>query len=160
MSGFRGGGFGAEPGRFEVAGSRRVNWEPDDLAATTGKTASTPRSDSGDPALKPNDRCFSRPGRCKIKSPALTSRDRVLFDEQSRRNFGPVGEVVPRRPTGLKTEVDGQTARCAWPGWLGLRAPPFRLRRQPDHQREPFLRLRAGTRREHRGGPDRVTPGG
>jgi putative ABC transport system permease protein len=61
--------------------------------------------------FEPGDPLFTDPG-LRAKAQALTQRGRVLFDELSRPEFGPIGEWL-RQGKVVETEVAGKRVRVA-----------------------------------------------
>jgi len=120
----------------EVAGITPVNWN---LMIWRNPENRSTRSILAI-GFEPNDPLFLDP-ELKIKAQALTQQGRVLFDEQSREEFGPVGEWF-REGRTVETEVDGKRVRVA--GLVGL-GPSFGADGNLITSRETFLRLRPGT---------------
>jgi len=120
----------------EVAGITPVNWN---LMIWRNPENRSTRSILAI-GFEPNDPLFLDP-ELKIKAQALTQQGRVLFDEQSREEFGPVGEWF-REGRTVETEVDGKRVRVA--GLVGL-GPSFGADGNLITSRATFLRLRPGT---------------
>jgi len=86
--------------------------------------------------FEPNDPLFLDPS-LKAKAQLLTQRDRVLFDELSRDEFGPVATWF-REGRTVESEVGGKRVRVA--GLVGL-GPSFGADGNLITSRETFLRL-------------------
>jgi len=86
--------------------------------------------------FEPNDPLFLDPG-LKSKAKLLTQRGRVLFDELSREEFGPIGPWF-RQGRTVETEVSGTRVRVA--GLVGL-GPSFGADGNLITSRETFLSL-------------------
>jgi putative ABC transport system permease protein len=90
--------------------------------------------------FEPGDALFTDPG-LKAKAQALTQVGRVLFDEQSRPEFGPVASWF-RQGRTIETEVAGKRVRVA--GLVSL-GPSFGADGNMLTSRETFLRLLPST---------------
>ncbi len=90
--------------------------------------------------FEPGDPLFSDPG-LSAKTSALTQVGRVLFDEQSRPEFGPVADWF-RQGRTVETEVAGKRVRVA--GLVSL-GPSFGADGNMLTSRETFLRLLPST---------------
>jgi putative ABC transport system permease protein len=90
--------------------------------------------------FEPNDPLFIDPG-LQAKAHALNQKGRVLFDELSRREFGPIAEWL-RAGRTVETEVAGKRVRVAGLVTLG---PSFGADGNMLTSRETFLRLMPGT---------------
>ena len=90
--------------------------------------------------FEPNDPLFTDPGLA-AKAKLLTQRDRVLFDEASRPEFGPVGEWFREGKT-VETEVDGKRVRVV--GLVAL-GPSFGADGNLITSTETLLRLKPNT---------------
>lgn len=116
----------------EVIGISPVNWDfllwrnPDNL---TTRAILALGFDPGDPLLTDQ----SLPGKAKL----LTMKDRILFDERSRAEFGPIAEWF-RSGKQVDVEVVGKRVRVAGLVQLG---PSFGADGNLLTSRETFLRL-------------------
>lgn len=90
--------------------------------------------------FEPGDPLFTDPS-LKDKAHALTQVGRVLFDEQSRQEFGPVASWF-RQGRTVETEVAGKRVRVA--GLVSL-GPSFGADGNMLTSRETFLRLLPST---------------
>jgi putative ABC transport system permease protein len=90
--------------------------------------------------FEPGDPLFSDPG-LSAKASSLTQVGRVLFDEQSRPEFGPVADWF-RQGRTVETEVAGKRVRVA--GLVSL-GPSFGADGNMLTSRETFLRLLPST---------------
>jgi putative ABC transport system permease protein len=90
--------------------------------------------------FEPGDPLFTDPQLAK-KARALTQRGRVLFDELSRPEFGPIGAWF-RQGRVVETEVAGKRVRVA--GLVAL-GPSFGADGNIITSRETFLRLMPNT---------------
>ena len=90
--------------------------------------------------FEPGDPLFTDPGLSR-KAHALTQSGRVLFDEQSRPEFGPVASWF-RAGRTVETEVAGKRVRVA--GLVSL-GPSFGADGNMLTSRETFLRLLPST---------------
>ncbi len=90
--------------------------------------------------FEPGDPLFTDPG-LKAKAAALTQVGRVLFDEQSRPEFGPVASWF-RQGRTVETEVAGKRVRVA--GLVSL-GPSFGADGNMLTSRETLLRLLPST---------------
>ena len=90
--------------------------------------------------FEPNDPLFIDPG-LQAKAHALNQKGRVLFDELSRREFGPIAEWL-RAGRTVETEVAGKRVRVAGLVTLG---PSFGADGNMLTSRETFLQLMPGT---------------
>ena len=90
--------------------------------------------------FEPNDPLFIDPG-LQAKAHALNQKGRVLFDELSRREFGPIAEWL-RAGRTVETEVAGKRVLVAGLVTLG---PSFGADGNMLTSRETFLRLMPGT---------------
>ena len=90
--------------------------------------------------FEPNDPLFIDPG-LQAKAHALNQKGRVLFDELSRREFGPIAEWL-RAGRTVETEVAGTRVRVAGLVTLG---PSFGADGNMLTSRETFLQLMPGT---------------
>jgi putative ABC transport system permease protein len=88
----------------------------------------------------PGDPLFTDPG-LTAKAQVLSQRGRVLFDELSRPEFGPIGEWF-RQGKVVETEVAGKRVRVA--GLVAL-GPSFGADGNVITSRETFLRLMPNT---------------
>lgn len=84
----------------------------------------------------PSEPLLTDPG-LKEKAQALNQKGRVLFDERSRPEFGPIGDWF-REGRTVETEVDGKRVRVA--GLVSL-GPSFGADGNILTSRETFLRL-------------------
>ena len=120
----------------QVAGTTPVHWN---LLLWRNPQTRTTRSiltlgfDPGDPL-------FTDPG-LTAKAQVLSQRGRVLFDELSRPEFGPIGEWF-RQGKVVETEVAGKRVRVA--GLVAL-GPSFGADGNVITSRETFLRLMPNT---------------
>ena len=120
----------------QVAGTTPVHWN---LLLWRNPQNRTTRSiltlgfDPGDPL-------FTDPG-LTAKAQVLSQRGRVLFDELSRPEFGPIGEWF-RQGKVVETEVAGKRVRVA--GLVAL-GPSFGADGNVITSRETFLRLMPNT---------------